>query len=103
MSMSLFLDAVHRKNESGKLVFGTGTSIVCQDIMTKTGVSFPEGHLDAEKMVNLAMTGHTILCFNVVMPLFSVCHEAAAMGCNVNWGECLTAASFSLIIDAPPG
>ena len=20
------------------------------------------------------------------MPLFSVCHEAAAMGCNVNWG-----------------
>jgi len=34
----------------------------------------------------LAMAGHTVLGFDVVMPLFSVCHEAAAMGCRVNWG-----------------
>jgi [methyl-Co(III) methanol-specific corrinoid protein]:coenzyme M methyltransferase len=32
------------------------------------------------------LAGHTVLGFDVVMPLFSVCHEAAAMGCNVNWG-----------------
>ena len=54
--------------------------------MVAVGVSFPEAHLDAEKMAALAMAGHTALGFDVVMPLFSVCHEAAAMGCNVNWG-----------------
>lgn len=86
MSRKLFLDAVCRKKKSGKPVLGTGTSIVCQDIMKEVGASFPEGHLDAEKMADLAMAGHTMLGFDVVMPLFSVCHEAAAMGCNVNWG-----------------
>jgi len=86
MGKDIFLDAVHKKNASGKLVLGTGTSIVCRDIMAETGVTFPEGHLHAEKMADLAMAGHTILGFDVVMPLFSVCHEAAAMGCNVNWG-----------------
>ena len=37
-------------------------------------------------MAALALAGHTVLGFDVVAPLFSVCHEAAAMGCNVNWG-----------------
>ncbi len=86
MSKSLFMDAVQRRNESEKLVFGTGTSIACQDIMRQIGVWFPDAHLDAEKMAQLAITGYTLLGFDVVMPLFSVCHEAAAMGCNVNWG-----------------
>ena len=86
MSRKTFLDAVARKNDSGKLVFGTGTSIVCRELMEQTQTYFPEAHLDAEKMAALAVTGHTILGFDVVMPLFSVCHEAEAMGCNVNWG-----------------
>ena len=47
---------------------------------------FPEAHLNAERMADLAMAGHTVLGLDVVMPLFSVCHEAAAMGCNVRWG-----------------
>lgn len=67
-------------------MFGTGTSIACQDLMNLTGAQFPDAHLDAEKMAALAMTGHTVLGFDVVMPLFSVCHEAAAMGCDVKWG-----------------
>jgi [methyl-Co(III) methanol-specific corrinoid protein]:coenzyme M methyltransferase len=54
--------------------------------MDRVGAFFPEAHLDAEKMAALAMAGHTELGFDVVMPLFSVCHEAAAMGCNVQWG-----------------
>ena len=54
--------------------------------MTAARSSFPEAHLDAEKMAALAIAGHTVLGFDVVMPLFSVCHEAAAMGCNVHWG-----------------
>ena len=54
--------------------------------MEQVGVWFPDAHLEAEKMALLAAAGHTVLGFDVVMPLFSVCHEAAAMGCNVNWG-----------------
>jgi MtaA/CmuA family methyltransferase len=86
MSRQRFLDAVLRKNTSDRPVFGTGTSIVCRDLMRQTGNSFPEAHLDPEKMAALALAGHTVLGFDVVMPLFSVCHEAAAMGCPVNWG-----------------
>ncbi|MCD4699549.1 MAG: MtaA/CmuA family methyltransferase [Phycisphaerae bacterium] len=86
MSKSLFMDAVVRKNDSGKAVFGTGTSIACGELMEQVGAWFPEAHLDTEKMALLAGAGHTVVGFDVVMPLFSVCHEAAAMGCNVNWG-----------------
>jgi [methyl-Co(III) methanol-specific corrinoid protein]:coenzyme M methyltransferase len=86
MSKHVFLDALTRKNISGRQVFGTGTSIACQELMAAAGAFFPEAHLDGEKMAALAMAGHTLLGFDVVMPLFSVCHEAAAMGCNVGWG-----------------
>jgi MtaA/CmuA family methyltransferase len=86
MSRQSFLDALHRKHASGRPVYGTGTSIVCQELMQTVGVAFPEAHCDAEKMAALALAGHTVLGFDVVMPLFSVCHEAAAMGCNVGWG-----------------
>jgi [methyl-Co(III) methanol-specific corrinoid protein]:coenzyme M methyltransferase len=37
-------------------------------------------------MARLAIGGHTVLGMDMVMPLFSVCHEAAALGCNVDWG-----------------
>jgi len=86
MSRQRFLAAITGHELSGQAVFGTGTSIACQELMELTGGRFPEAHLDAERMVALAMAGHTELGFEVVMPLFSVCHEAAAMGCNVNWG-----------------
>lgn len=87
MSRRAFLNAVGRKPVEEN-IFGTGTSIVCRDLMDDMGVYFPDAHLDSEKMAALALAGHTILGFDVVMPLFSVCHEAAAMGCNVNWGSC---------------
>jgi len=86
VSRQRFLQALNRDHTSGKLVFGTGTSIACQELMEHVGVWFPEAHLDPEKMAALATAGHTVLGFDVVMPLFSVCHEAAAMGCHVNWG-----------------
>jgi len=85
MSKSDFLNAIVRKKAS-KPVFGTGTSIVSRELMTHVGAAFPDAHLDPEKMYKLALSGHTVLGMDVVMPLFSVCHEAAAMGCNVNWG-----------------
>ncbi|OGS24260.1 MAG: hypothetical protein A2297_02390 [Elusimicrobia bacterium RIFOXYB2_FULL_48_7] len=66
---------------------GSATSIATVDLMKKTGFSFPEAHLDAEKMAGLAETGYTEIGFDNVMPLFSVWHEAAAMGCKVDWGQ----------------
>jgi [methyl-Co(III) methanol-specific corrinoid protein]:coenzyme M methyltransferase len=86
MSRQRFLDAIGCRGRAAEVSFGTGTSIACLDLMEITGASFPDAHLDAAKMADLAMAGHTVLGFDVVMPLFSVCHEAAAMGCNVKWG-----------------
>jgi [methyl-Co(III) methanol-specific corrinoid protein]:coenzyme M methyltransferase len=86
MSRSRFLAAIRRTNGQTPVAYGTGTSIVCRQLMEHSGAWFPEAHLDAQQMATLALTGHTVLGFDVVMPLFSVCHEAAAMGCNVNWG-----------------
>ncbi len=87
MSRRRFLDAVVRANDSRRTCFGTGTSIACRELMDRVGASFPEAHLQPEKMAALAIAGHTLLGFDVVMPLFSVCHEAAALGCNVDWGS----------------
>lgn len=86
MSRQRFLDALRGGNGTTGVSFGTGTSIACVDLMDATGARFPEAHLDPAKMADLAQAGHTLLGFDVVMPLFSVCHEAAAMGCNVKWG-----------------
>ncbi len=87
MSRRLFMDAVVRRNDSGQVAFGTGTSIACRELMDHVGVHFPEAHLDGEKMAALALAGHGVVGLDVVMPLFSVCHEAAALGCHVNWGS----------------
>jgi len=86
MSRELFLSALARRNPPGRFSVGTGTSIACQDLMRETGAWFPKAHMDAEAMAALALAGHTVLGMDVVMPLYSVCHEAAALGCNVNWG-----------------
>lgn len=86
MSKDLFLQAITHRNDTGQRVFGTGTSIVCQELMQAVGAAFPAGHTDPEAMFRLALAGHTELGFDVVMPLFSVCHEAAALGCAVKWG-----------------
>ena len=86
MSRNGFLAAIDRTDGAQTVSYGTGTSIACRDLMERTGAFFPDAHLNAKKMSALALAGHTLLGFDVVMPLFSVCHEAAAMGCDVNWG-----------------
>ena len=85
MSRKLFLDAVAAK-PTPRPAFGCGTSIVTEELMNEVGVSFPEAHLDPEAMTRLAVAGHTLFDFDVVMPLFSVWHESAAVGCPVEWG-----------------
>jgi [methyl-Co(III) methanol-specific corrinoid protein]:coenzyme M methyltransferase len=63
------------------------TSIVCIELMEKTGVFFPEAHLDPKKMAQLAAGGYEILGFDTIMPEFSVQQEAEALGCLVDWGS----------------
>jgi len=67
---------------------GSATSIVTTDLMDQVGAWFPEGHLEPEPMAALAAAGYTQLGFENVMPLFSVWHEMAALGSQVNWGRC---------------
>ena len=81
----IFLDALKRKKNE-RPATGTVTSIVTSDLMKKTGVFFPEAHLESGKMAALAAAGYTILGFDNVMPLFSVCHESSALGCYIDWG-----------------
>jgi MtaA/CmuA family methyltransferase len=66
---------------------GSATSIVTTDLLDKVGIAFPDAHLDAEKMARLAATAHMELGFDNVMPLYSVWHESAALGCRVDWGN----------------
>ncbi len=66
---------------------GSATSIVTTDLMKRVGVWFPEAHLNASKMTALAQTAVTVLGFDNIMPLFSVWHESAALGCEVDWGD----------------
>jgi [methyl-Co(III) methanol-specific corrinoid protein]:coenzyme M methyltransferase len=63
------------------------TSIVSVELMEKTGVYFPEAHLDPLKMAELAAAGYEILGFDSIMPEFSVQQEAEALGCVVDWGS----------------
>jgi [methyl-Co(III) methanol-specific corrinoid protein]:coenzyme M methyltransferase len=86
MSRKLFLDAVTSK-PTPRVAVGSGTSIVTDELMKLAGAAFPEAHLDSELMAKLAAAGHTVLGYDVVMPLFSVWHESAALGCPVEWGD----------------
>ena len=66
---------------------GSPTSIVVAELMDIAGAGFPEAHRDAELMARLAATAHTELRHDILMPYFSVQHEAAALGCRVEWGR----------------
>jgi len=55
--------------------------------MDQAGVSFPDAHIDANAMADLALAGHEILGFDTVMPEYSVQQEAAALGCTMDWGD----------------
>ncbi|MDF1591908.1 MAG: MtaA/CmuA family methyltransferase [Desulfobacterales bacterium] len=63
------------------------TSIACHDLMDAAHVSFPEAHLDANAMAELALTGHEMVGFDTVMPEYSVVQEVAALGSEVDWGD----------------
>ena len=82
----IFLAKITRQ-AAPRPAIGSATSIATTDLMDKVGVSFPAAHVDPEKMALLAAAGYTELGYDNVMPLFSVWHESAALGCEVEWGE----------------
>ncbi len=82
----MFLAALHRQ-PGPRVATGSATSVVTTDLMDHVSVWFPEAHLDAGKMAALAETAVTVLGFDNIMPLFSVWHESAALGREVDWGN----------------
>jgi [methyl-Co(III) methanol-specific corrinoid protein]:coenzyme M methyltransferase len=65
---------------------GNVVSVATVDLMAQAGVAFPEAHLSAGAMAQLAAAGYEILGYDTVMPVFSVTQEAEALGCRVDWG-----------------
>ncbi len=63
------------------------TSVANLECMKSTGVSFSRSHTDGQMMADLAAAAYTQLGFDTVMPYFSVCLEASALGCQVYWGN----------------
>ncbi|MCM8768412.1 MAG: MtaA/CmuA family methyltransferase [Candidatus Omnitrophica bacterium] len=82
----IFMTALHR-GKTPRPATGSATSVVTTDLMEKSRIFFPEAHLSPELMAELAALGHEKLGFDNIMPLFSVCHESAALGCQVDWGD----------------
>lgn len=66
---------------------GTVTSLATTEGMARFGASFPEAHLDPEAMVTLAAQTSLEIGFEMMFPVYSVVHEAAALGAEVDWGS----------------
>ncbi len=63
------------------------TTLVTFELMQRTGCYFPQAHLDADKMAALAAAGHNVCGFDSLMPYLSIHLEAAALGCEIDWGN----------------
>lgn len=81
------MSALYNGRRAERPPVGSPTSIVCHGLMDAAGVSFPQAHLDANAMADLALAGHEIVGFDTVMPEYSVHQESAALGCEVHWGD----------------
>jgi len=82
-----FMSALFGGRRADRPPVGNPTSVVTMELMEKTGIFFPRAHLDAGQMAELAAAGHEILGFDSIMPEFSVQQEAAALGCEMDWGD----------------
>lgn len=80
------LSALERKKLDRPAVINP-TSIATVECMEVSGAYAPEVHINSEKMARLAATGYEIIGFDTISPYFSVQQEAAAMGCDMNWGS----------------
>ncbi len=81
-----FLKAVRGECSDGPSV-GTVTSLANVEAMEQCGAAFPDVHLDAHGMAKLAAFVSVETGFDAMPPVFSVAHEAAALGADVDWGK----------------
>jgi MtaA/CmuA family methyltransferase len=81
-----FLARLHQQPADRPAV-GNATSIATVELMDATGCAFPEAHLDPHLMAGLAAAGHDILGYDTIAPVYSIQHEAAALGRRVDWGR----------------
>jgi MtaA/CmuA family methyltransferase len=86
-SYNLVMSALYGGRKGPRPAVGNPTSIVCHGLMEAAGVSFPEAHLNAGAMAELALACHEMVGFDTVMPEYSVDQEAAALGAVVDWGN----------------
>jgi len=84
---NLFMSAMFGGRRGPRPAAGNPTSIACHGLMDKVGVSFPDAHLNADAMAELALSGHEVVGFDTVMPEYSVVQEAAALGALTDWGD----------------
>ena len=70
-----------------RIPVGNVVSVATVEQMQLVDAWFPEAHSDPEGMARLAAAGYTLLGYDTVMPVFSVTQEAAALGCEVDWGQ----------------
>ncbi len=85
-SLDLVMSALFGGRRGSRPPAFNPTSIACHQLMDAAGVSFPAAHLDPRAMADLALAGHELVGFDNVMPEYSVHQEAAALGCEVDWG-----------------
>lgn len=81
-----FLTCLHQ-GIADRVSVANAVSIATVDLMQETGCWFPDAHLNADAMAGLAASGHDILGYDTIAPVFSVQQEAAALGCRVDWGR----------------
>lgn len=63
------------------------TSVATVELMDMVDAPFPHANRDAPAMARLAATGHTVLGFDSVMPVFSIIQESSALGCKMQWEQ----------------
>ncbi len=86
-SYNLIMSALFGGRKGNRPPVGNPTSIACVELMQACGAFFPEAHLKARVMADLAMAGHELVGFDTVMPEYSVHQESAALGCEIDWGS----------------
>lgn len=79
--------ATLKHQETDRIPVINPVSVATVESMKECGCYFPKVHTSPERMARLAATGHELLGFDSIAPYFSVQQEAAALGCQVNWGQ----------------
>jgi len=65
----------------------SATSVTNAEQQEALGAFFPDAQQDGELMARLASGTYEILGYDCINPVFSVLAEAAALGCEVAWGD----------------